>query len=340
MNYGYTFKERLVNRIKRFFLLTFIFSAIIIGGGVYFFKSDFGNSVQLVKDFKEHTNQQISKAYEEQTTEFSNAVRKDLGLEPVKVETKQPIVNTTPTTTKETPKTTVPVPNPTVEKPTPKPETPASSPSVEKPAIVEKPVVNTPVVEQPVIKTTEVNNPSGFPLFKIPFYYDHSNAPKGVTKEEALAILQKSSQQWTDACGVTFEYKGDKLADYVNNKNVINGQTGIIKWETQLEGNAIGEAHVGSSRGPAPGFVLALYSDFFAKNKNDLVNTVTHEMGHVIGLDHSANKRSIMFPTEHANSTLQESDKAMCRYFRYRWSGMNQKQAQEKTGIVSNGGYD
>lgn len=95
MNYGYTFKERLVNRIKRFFLLTFVFSAIIIGGGVYFFKSDFGNSVQLVKDFKEHTNQQISKVYEEQTTEFSNAVRKDLGLEPVKVETKQPIVNTT-----------------------------------------------------------------------------------------------------------------------------------------------------------------------------------------------------------------------------------------------------
>lgn len=339
--YGYTFTERLLHGIKRFFLKTFILLAIIIGFTVYFLKSDFGNSVQLLKDFKDHTNQQISQTYESQTTEFSNSVRKDLGLQPV-------AVKNNPTTTVPTQNTpAVAQPNVVVtEKPVVK-EAPAivnEKPPVPPAIKEEKPVATpNPVKEQPISTPTpavEVSNTSDFPLYKIPFYYDHSNAPKGVSKEEALNILKKASQQWTDSCGITFDYKGDKLADYVNNKNVIGGSTGIIKWETQMEGSAIGEAHVGTSRGPAPGFVLALFSDFFARNKADLVNTITHEMGHVIGLDHSANKNSVMFPTERPSAQLQESDKAMCRYFRYRWSGMSKNQAQDKSGVISNGGYD
>lgn len=327
---GYTFTERLLNGIKRFFLKTFILLVVIIGFTVYFLKSDFGNSVQLLKDFKEHTNQKIAQTYESQTTELSNSVRKDLGLQPVVL--------------KNDPATTVPTQNtPTVAQPNAL--VPEKTIVKEAPAIVnEKPLIPPAIKDEKSVvnpnPVVEVSNTSGLPLYKIPFYYDHSNAPKGVSKEEALNILKRASQQWTDSCGITFDYKGDKLADYVNNKNVIGGSTGIIKWETQMEGSAIGEAHVGTSRGPAPGFVLALFSDFFARNKADLVNTITHEMGHVIGLDHSANKNSVMFPTERPSAQLQESDKAMCRYFRYRWPGMSKNQAQDKSGVISNGGYD
>lgn len=339
--YGYTFKERLFSRIKRFFIKTFIISAILIGGTVYFFKSDFGNSVQLIKDFKDHTNQQVSQLYEQQSTDFSNAVRKDLGLQPVQKNIPNtPVVNTSNNTV-----TPVVKEKPTVATPEVKANPANNSGNNSTPVVKENtPVTPVPAVEKPVEETpkpvAEVVNNSGFNLYKIPFYYDHSNAPKGVTKEEALGILKTASQQWTDSCGITFEYKGDRLADYVNNKNVIDGGTGIIKWETQMEGSAIGEAHVGNSRGHAPGFVLALFSDFFARNKADLVNTITHEMGHVIGLEHSANKNSVMFPTERPSARLQESDKAMCRYFRYRWSGMKQQEAQNKAGILSNGGAD
>lgn len=326
MSYGYTLKDRIISSIKRFFLKFFIITFVLVGITVYFFKSDFGNSVSLIKDFKEHTNSQLANIYDTQTTEFSNAVRKDLGLQPVAVnkDTNNVTIVSTPVEKPVIPTDTTPVNNEKSNKEVAVIENKEQSMTSEKQA--EKPV--------------ELVNNSGFTLYKIPFYYDHSNAPKGVSKEEALNILQKSSQQWTDACGVTFEYKGDKLADYVNNKNVISGNVGIIKWETQMEGSAIGEAHVGNYMGPAPGFVLALFSDFFVRNKADLVNTVTHEMGHVIGLEHSANKHSIMFDTESTNAKLQESDKAMCRYFRYRWSGMNQNQAQEKAGVISNGGID
>lgn len=308
MSYGYTLKDRIISSIKRFFLKFFIITFVVVGGTIYFFKSDFGNSISLIQDFKSQTNSELAQIYETQTTEFSNAVRKDLGLQPVAVKKdntiiKNPIEETITKTTEN--------------------KTPSNN-------------ENTVNKEKPLEKSGDLINNSGFTTYTIGFYYDHSNAPRGVTKEEALNILTQASQQWFEACGVTFEYKGDKLADYVNNKNLISGKVGIIKWATQMEGSAIGEAHVGNYMGPAPGFVLALFSDFFVNNKADLINTVTHEMGHVIGLEHSANKNSIMFNTESRNAKLQESDKAMCRYFRYRWSGMNKNQAQDKAGIISN----
>lgn len=323
--YGYTFKQRFFYRLKRFFLKIFIILAIIIAFSLYFFKSDFGNSIALIHDFKNHVNQKVTSFYETQSIDFSNSVRHDLGLSPITVKpidkniespnshNKINITHDTPYKDTEHPK---------------KEEEPKVSNESEKETVMGTPIVS------------DVANNSGFTVYKIPFYYDHSNAPTGVSKNEALTILNKASQQWTDACGISFEYKGDKLADYVHNKNVIGGHTGIIKWETQMEGSAIGEAHVGNYQGPANGFVLALFTDFFARNKADLINTITHEMGHVIGLEHSANKHSIMFATEHSSSILQESDKAMCRYFRYRWSGMSQIKSQDKAGVLSNNNDD
>ena len=151
---------------------------------------------------------------------------------------------------------------------------------------------------------------------------------------------KSGSKAWTETCGIEFEYKGEKLADYVNDESTLRGKVGIIKWNTKMEGNAIGEAHVGNVRGPAKGFVLSIYAGYFGKNNKDLINTMTHEMGHVIGLPHSANINSIMYPTEDSKATLQKSDKAMCQYFRYRWSGLNDSEAEEKSGVVFNGGFN
>lgn len=173
-------------------------------------------------------------------------------------------------------------------------------------------------------------------LFEIPFYYDGSNAPTNISKEQALLYIKKASATWENACGVAFVYKGDRLSDYVNPKNTINEQTGIVKWVDSMDGDTIGEAHVGDENGYASGFVLSLSQNYFKQNQNDMLPVVIHEMGHVIGLDHSENVRSIMYPSEQAGATLQESDKAMCRYYRMVWDGVNEHTAREKTGILTN----
>lgn len=178
-----------------------------------------------------------------------------------------------------------------------------------------------------------------FPHISIPFFYDHSAAPANMTEQQVLTLLNRASQTWNQACNVSFDFKGDRLADYVDINNVINRKEGIVKWSS-MDGDRIGQAHQGSAAGPAHGFVLTLNPVFFGKkaNQDNLYSTVLHEMGHVIGLNHSKNPNSIMFWQEDNlhRQVLNSSDKAMCLYLRGRWSGMTAAQASDKFGVLFN----
>jgi len=208
-----------------------------------------------------------------------------------------------------------------LEKPTIVPETNNVSVSLE----------NTPPDTVSLPETTASSD-----YFQIPFYYDGSNAPNHISKEKALSYLKKASSEWERACGVSFVYKGDRLADYINKENTIPGETGVVKWASEMDGDAIGEAHVGDESGPASGFVLSLSSEYFDDPDEDVVPVIVHEMGHVIGLDHNSNNKSIMYESDQPNAKLLDSDKAMCRYYRMVWDGMSPEEAKEKNGILTN----
>ena len=177
-----------------------------------------------------------------------------------------------------------------------------------------------------------------FPRLSIPFFYDHSDAPQNLSKEQVLSLVSKASAAWTSACNVSFDYKGDRLSDYVDVNNTINRKEGLVKWGS-LPGDAIGQAHQGTGQGPATGFVLTLKPEYFAHTENDkyLYSTILHEMGHVIGLGHSKNPSSIMFwQQSNRKQVLNETDRAMCAYFRGRWQGLSVQQAQDKYGVLVN----
>lgn len=190
------------------------------------------------------------------------------------------------------------------------------------------------------VEITQANsgNELKFSKLVVPFYYDHSAAPDNLNKEEVLSLVNKASNAWTEACNVSFEYRGDRLTDYINQDRTVGGQTGVVKWGN-LNGSAIGQAHQGSARGLAKGFVLTLSPSFFKSKSNTgyLYSTILHEMGHVIGLGHSKNPNSIMYYEQTSRKQiLNDTDKAMCRYMRLRWQGATQAQASEKTGVLVN----
>lgn len=175
-------------------------------------------------------------------------------------------------------------------------------------------------------------------IIKIPYYYDTSREPENISREDMLSILNKASLAWEQACGIAFEFKGERMSDYVNVKNTLPTQEGLVRWNN-LDGDAIGQAHQGSARGPAQGFVLSLSPSYFAKQANHsfLYSTVLHEMGHVIGMGHNKNPDSIMFWQQlNRKQTLSQTDKAMCKYFRARWSGMSAQAAQDKYKVLVN----
>lgn len=196
------------------------------------------------------------------------------------------------------------------------------------------PAQYTPVTSIDVSKASQEN----LPIIKIPYFYDTSREPQSISREGMMAILNKASEAWQNACGISFDFKGERMSDYVNVKNTLPGKEGLVRW-SNLEGDAIGQAHQGSSRGPAQGFVLSLSPSYFAKQANQgfLYSTVLHEMGHVIGMGHNKNPDSIMFWQQlNRKQVLSETDKAMCKYYRARWSGMSAQAAEDKYKVLVN----
>lgn len=189
--------------------------------------------------------------------------------------------------------------------------------------------------EVKVIKSVEPKEK--IKVFKIPFYYDHTNAPSYLNKEKALEIINKASGEWESACEVGFEFKGERQAEYVDVNLTIPGAVGLIHWG-DLDGDAIGLAHQGSSRGYAKGFVLTMNRDYFdnVKTKSQIFNVMLHEMGHVIGLGHNQISDSVMYGKSHEVTVqkMSKNDAAMCNYLHARWQGMGDKEAQEKYQVV------
>lgn len=151
---------------------------------------------------------------------------------------------------------------------------------------------------------TYVNYGARWPTGLIRWQYNPSGQPANLSSAQILASIQAAMSNWNLGCGVRFEYLGTTSAGVVNK----DGKS-VIGW-----GDAKGFSGYtnfwwdGNQQISEGDIVLNAAS---LTDGSSLQAIVTHELGHLLGLTHSDQPRSIMFANPYhtgAYQTLPKGD--------------------------------
>jgi hypothetical protein len=166
--------------------------------------------------------------------------------------------------------------------------------------------------------------PSRWPSSRIPWRYNHANAPSGFASDAAATVAQirTALDTWTAVCGIRYVYEGETTVapnttvahpsfgpqpDYVN----------VVGWGS-LDGDTAGLAHLwydDESRELVDGDIILSITriDSLAA----MERTAAHEWGHAIGIAHSNVFGALMSgpPESQYNSlrAVQNDDIRGCR---------------------------
>lgn len=173
----------------------------------------------------------------------------------------------------------------------------------------------------PVEKYILFNPPSGVthPGNVMNWYYNDANRPAAVTKDTTLAVIQASQDKWTAVCNISFVYKGETATSFSLPSSTIDG-VNVIGWDpTGLTAPTAGLTQIawnGSNTIVDSEIRLnAAYSATYSPASN-FAATLTHEVGHSIGLDHSDVSNQVMSGPPHTAydglSVLGADDIAGC----------------------------
>lgn len=142
-------------------------------------------------------------------------------------------------------------------------------------------------------------------------YRIHTDSPEGISESEWIDAVEASFDAWNDVEGATIEFVSDGTFDGEHELG-----DGINQVVTQTEGSFVGGSSVLGiaqslifSSGPDQGFIaetdiLINGVDFTwsvdgeavgEEETYDLLGTLTHEVGHMAGLDHSTINAATMY---------------------------------------------
>jgi chitodextrinase len=156
----------------------------------------------------------------------------------------------------------------------------------------------------PVEKYILFNPPSGVTHsgHVMHWYYNDANRPAAVSKSATLAQIEASQAKWSAVCNITFDYQGETATGFSLPTSSIDG-VNVIGWDptgltvpttglTQIAwngSNTIVDAEIRLN---------AAYSATYSPASN-FAATLTHEVGHSIGLDHSDVSNQVMSGPPH-----------------------------------------
>lgn len=134
----------------------------------------------------------------------------------------------------------------------------------------------------------------------VEWWYNPANQP--FTTEQVIQAFEKATQAWQNISGVKFVYKGittQKLAFKRDDKVVVGWlESDIFK---SHYGDYAGYSSIWWTRNIVDGEVTFNAGDFFITRKiEDFQGLATHEIGHLLGLDHSDDPGSILYSPYHS----------------------------------------
>lgn len=151
--------------------------------------------------------------------------------------------------------------------------------------------------------------------------YDDTNRPAALVASAAAAVtrIQSSMNKWAAVCNVHFIYDGTSSAGPsrappTNTSDGVN----VIGWRDQGFGGQTGVTDIGAS-GPGPSGPFTIVEGDIALNYQfnpDLDTTILHELGHMLGIEHSDVANVVMsgppLTAYSGQSVLQPDDVAAC----------------------------
>ena len=164
-----------------------------------------------------------------------------------------------------------------------------------------------------------------WPNAQINYYYNPDNQPAGITTADMEGLLQTAARKWENVCNVRFSYRGTTTArpdlnatfETTDRLNVVGWDlltgtqaqfSGYVSWWYQNQGNAMIDADM---------VLNTSMGGQFVRNKNGLGALLTHEMGHMLAINHSNVQQSVMFAepynTLNFQATLRGDDAAACK---------------------------
>lgn len=146
-------------------------------------------------------------------------------------------------------------------------------------------------------------DPLHWPVGEVEYWINPDNG-QGISAERLHFLVGAAASAWSRVPGVqlTFDDRGDTTmaaADYTDDKNIIYFED---SWPEEWDASFLALTFTWSVEGgEIIAFDLAINEDNFdwgvggAQAENDLMNMLTHELGHAVGLSHSQVEDATMY---------------------------------------------
>ena len=164
--------------------------------------------------------------------------------------------------------------------------------------------------------TSPLNAPK-WATSEIKYYYNHANAPSSLTKSQVEGIIKTSMSRWSTVCGIKFTYMGETTAPFTaGKKDGIN----TITWGDAGGASGVTYSYWSTARNSQQMLLVESDIDMNIAQIRDAVTyegVMNHELGHMLGLNHSDVSESIMFANPYHSVqyllTLRNDDILGCK---------------------------